>query len=144
MSLWSGRSFRKGADGKQSTKGVRTVKGSKNLVLRSQWGVTTRSMAAFAELQGRPWSKRALALSIKLLLEFLRIHVQDCGDIIVVKTNVGAFARYIYKDCYPAGLTRASYVQSVELQRLLSKPARGKDGENRMIHHRQLKAWYVL
>lgn len=142
--LWSGRSFRKGAEGRLSTKGVRTVKGSKNLVLKSRWGIMRKSMAEFAALQGKSWSKRTLALAIKLLLDFLRHHAQDCGDIIVLKTNVGAFARYIAKDCYPAGLARVSYVQSVEIHRLLSKPDSGKDGENRMMHPRQLKAWYML
>ena len=144
VALWCGRSFQTGADGRVSTKGVRRLKGSKNLVLKSRWGMKNESIAAFAELQGNNWSKRILVLSIKLLLEFLRGYAEDCGDIIVLKTNIGAFARYISKDCYPGGLTRPSYVQSVEIHRLLSKPNRGKDGEKRMMHPCQLKAWYML
>ena len=142
--ILSGRSFWKGGDAKISTKGASTLKGSKNLVLRSQWGTTRKSIFEFAGLQGIAWSKRTLALSIKLLLEFLRCYAQDCHDIIVLKTNVGAFARHIAKDCYPGGLARASYVQSMEIQRILLKPDSGKDGENRMMHPGQLKAWYML
>ena len=149
--LWCGRSFQTGADGRLSSKGVRKVKGSKNLVLKSRWGRTTESIAEFTELQGKDWSKRTLALAIKLLLGFLQGYAQDCGDIIVLKTNIGAFARYIAKDCYPGGLSRSSYVQSVEIHRLLSMPDREENGENRrencetrMMHPRQLKAWYIL
>ena len=88
-----------------------------------------------------------MILAIQLLLEFLKDNAAECGDIILVKTNIGAFARYISKDCYPGGLGRLSYVRSVEIQRLLSKPGKAGDleeGENRMMHPRQLKAWYIM
>ena len=80
---------------------------------------------------------------INLLLNFLGDHAADCGDVIVVKTNVAAFAKYIRKDCYPAGLRRQQYKDSLEIHRLLATPERDADGENRMMHPRQIKAWLV-
>ena len=132
------------ANGKKSTKGVRDVKGSKTLELSSPWGKNHKARPRSAEVGGVDWSKQTLVLAIQLLLEFLKEHAAECGDILSVKTNVGAFARYISKDCYPAGLCRPSYVRSVSIQRLLSKPGNGENGENRMMHPRQLKAWYIM
>ena len=83
-------------------------------------------------------------MAIKLLLGLLREHASECEDIITIKTNIGAFARYVKKDCYPGGLPRRCYLNSIEIHRLLATPAEGSDGENRMMHPRQLKAWYIL
>ena len=129
---------------KKSKRGVKAVQGSKTLELSSPWGEEQRAWPRVAEMGGIEWSKQTLVLAIQLLLELLQEHAADCGDIISVKTNVGALARYISKDCYPGGLGRPSYVRSVEIQCLLSKPGNGEDGENRMMHPRQLKAWYIM
>ena len=90
-----------------------------------------------------------VAVRVYLLLEMLQQHDGECDDIILIKTNVGSFVRYVTKDCYPRGLAREHYLNSLQIQRLLSKPdtkRNGKDpetAENRMMHPRQLKAWFV-
>ena len=84
--------------------------------------------------------QQRVALAISLILKLLENHASECGDIIVVHTNMGAFARYIEKDCYPSGLRRRQYIESILIHRLLCKPQAGSDGENRMMHPRQLKA----
>ena len=92
---------------------------------------------------GIEWSKQTLILAIQLLLEFLLNNAGEFRDIILLKTNVGAFARYVSKDSYPRGLGRLSYVQSVEIQRLLSRPEKAgdiEDGENRMMHPQAVKS----
>ena len=80
---------------------------------------------------------------ILFLLNFLGSHAVDCGDVLMIKTNVAAFARYVSKDCYPAGLRRQQYKDSLKIHRLLSTPEMDADGENRMMHPRQIKAWLV-
>ena len=142
INLWCGRKYKVYANGKKSKKGVRAVQGSKTLELTSTWGTEQKTRPRIAD--GIEWSKQTLVLAIQLLVEFLQKHAADCGDIITVKTNIGAFARYISKDCYPGGLGRASYVRSVKIQRLLSEPGNEENGENRMMHPRQLKAWYIM
>ena len=144
IKLWSGRSYKVQANGKKSKGGVKAVQGSRTIELRSPWGKKQRAWPRVAEMGGIEWSKQTLVLAIQLILELLQEHAADCGDIISVKTNVGAFARYILKDCYPGGLGRPSYVRSVKIQRLLSRKGNGEDGENRMMHPRQLKAWYIM
>ena len=144
INIWCGRNYKVFASGKKSTKGVKDVKGSKTLELSSPLGKKQKARPRRAEVGGVEWSKQTLVEAIQLLFEFLQEHAADCGDIISVKTNVGAFARYISKDCYPAGLGRPSYVRSVSIQRLLSKPGNGENRENRMMHPRQLKAWYIM
>ena len=60
-----------------------------------------------------------------------------------IKTNIGAFATYIAKDCYPSGMERSGYKMSVEVERLLLKPDKGNEGVNRMMHLRQLRAMFI-
>ena len=147
LSLWSTRNLQEKASGKGSTKGGRKLKGKKLLELVTPWGSQVKTTKHLKSLMGREQSRQRVGMAIILLLEFLREHANQCGDMITIKTNVGAFARYIQKDCYPSGLQRQSYVHSVEIHRLLSKPAKGVDEESResrMIHPRQLKAWFIL
>ena len=82
-------------------------------------------------------------VGIRLLLRFLRDHADECGDLIVINTNVASFVTYIQKDCYPAKLDREYYRRSLEIHRLLLKPDKGHTGENRMMHPRQIQAWLV-
>ena len=92
---------------------------------------------------GRNTADQSVARGVALLLGFLLQHAEECGDVIMIKTNVGAFATYISKDCYPKSTSRQLYLDSVQIHRLLSKPDKGTDGENRMMHPRQLKACFV-
>ena len=85
-----------------------------------------------------------MEVAITLLLEFLKKYVKQCGDLILVKTNIGAFSRYIKKDCYPSGLCRNSYRNSVEIHRLLAVPTTDAEEDKRAIHPRQLKGWFIL
>ena len=85
-------------------------------------------------------SAQTVALGISILLRFLRYQAEKCGDIITIKTNLGAFASYISKDCYPKSTYIQLYVNSIQILRLLSKPEVAIDGENLMI---QLNAWFV-
>ena len=147
LSLWSTRTLQEKASGDGSTRGARKLKGKKLLELVTPWGSQVKTTKHLKSLMGREQSRQRVGMAIVLLLEFLREHANQCGDMITIKTNVGAFARYIQKDCYPSGLQRQSYVHSVEIHRLLSKPAKGVDEESResrMIHPRQLKAWFIL
>ena len=61
-----------------------------------------------------------------------------CGEVIEIKTNIGEFAQFIAKDCYPKGLDRESYVNSVAIQRMLDKTG-GEGGEE----PRHLKSFYI-
>ena len=49
---------------------------------------------------------KVLAGAIKLLHQFVDEFVQECGDIIEVRTNVARFEKYIRKHCYPKRLKR--------------------------------------
>ena len=119
-------------------------KGSKKeLFLDTPWGHYKTSTEGLFKVNG--WKRRlqGVKLGIRLLLRFLRDHAEECGDLIVINTNVASFVTYIQKDCYPAKLDREYYRRSVEIHRLLSKPDKGDTGENRMMHPRQLQAWLV-
>ena len=111
VSLWSGRGYKVHAKGTKTKRGVKAVKGSKSLELSSPWGKKQMDLPRVAEVSGIEWSKQTLVLAIQLLLELLQEYAADCGNIISVKTNVGVFARYISKDCYPGGLGRPSYLK---------------------------------
>ena len=81
------------------------------------------------EHEGIALGQQRVALAISLILKLLENHASECGDIIVVHTNMGAFARYVEKDCYPSGLRRRQYIQSILIHPLLCKPQAGSDGE---------------
>ena len=99
----------------------------------------------FANTKGMALGQQRVAIAITILLQFLEDHASECGDIILIKTNVGAFAKYVEKDCYPGGLRRMQYLESILIHRLLCKPGGDSDleGENRMKHPRQLKSCYI-
>ena len=77
-------------------------------------------------------------MAIKLLSGFIDKNVERCGEVVEVLTNVGEFAKYITKDCYPKGLERQSYIESIAIHRKLEK-----GGEERGQIPRELKAYFV-
>ena len=117
--------------------------------LITPWGTQKKYIKDLPSLKGLYPAAQKVAVGICLLLEMLNQHGGECDDIILIKTNVGAFAQYITKDCYPKGLAREHYLNSLQIQRLLSKPdtkSNEEDLENaeiRMMHPRKLKAWFV-
>ena len=123
--------------------GLYRMKAKKALALVTPWGSYKASTEGLFEVEGWKTRLQGVMVGINLLLRFLRDHVDECGDLIVINTNVGSFATYIQKDCYPAKLNRDYYKRSVEIQRLLSKPDKDDAGCNRMVHPRQLQAWYI-
>ena len=68
-------------------------------------------------LQGKKPMAQVVAMAIKLLLKFLEEFVEKCGAVIEIRTNVGDFCNYISKDCYPKGLNRESFIESVAINR---------------------------
>ena len=114
----------------------------KYLRLVTPWG-SNRTALEVNNVMGFNPGQQRVTKGILLHLNFLEKYAIDCGDVIVVKTNVAAFAGYIRKDCYPAGLRRQQYYESRKIHHLLATPERDSDGENRMMHPRQLKAWLV-
>ena len=79
-----------------------------------------------------------MAMGIRLLKNFFGKYVERCGEVVEVHTNVGEFATYIAKDCYPKGLNRKCYIGSVEIHRYLE----GTRGEG-IDMSRELKAFYI-
>ena len=67
-------------------------------------------------------------MAIKLLKKFLEEFVERCGEVIEIRTNVGDFEEYLTKNCYPKGLSRDSYIESVAIQRILEGLG-GESGE---------------
>ena len=118
-------------------------KSKKKLTLVTPWGTYDNSTEGLFVATGWRIRLQGIMVGINLLLRFLRDHADECGDLIVIKTNVGSFATYLQKDCYPAKLDREYYKRSVEIHRLLSKPDKDDAKRNRMMHPRQLQAWFV-
>ena len=79
-----------------------------------------------------------VAMAIKLLMKFLEEFVESCRPVIEIRTNVGEFSNYISKDCYPKGLNRESFIESVALNRMLDRE-RKNDEEG----PRHLKTFYI-
>ena len=129
--------------GKNTHKPQYKAKRERYLRLVTPWGMKESTLDRLANTSGMRPGHQKVALGITLLLSCLEEHVGDCGDVIEVKTNVAAFERYISKDCYPAGLRRKSYVDSIKLHRLLTEPDKDGKGGNRLMHPRQLKSWFV-
>ena len=71
---------------------------------------------------------QVVAMAIKLLCNFLEKNVERCGEVVEVLTNVGEFENYITKDCYPKGLDRQCYKESIAIHRCLGK-AENDQGE---------------
>ena len=62
-----------------------------------------------------------VAMAIRLHKQFLEGYKDKCGDTIEVRTNLGEFATYITKNCYPIGLNRQCYMESIAIHRLLER-----------------------
>ena len=62
---------------------------------------------------------QVLAMAIKLLNDFLGKYVERCGEVVEAHRNIGEFATYSAKDCYPKGLNRQCYIDSFEFHRCL-------------------------
>ena len=129
--------------GKHPNRPQHRTKVERYVKLVTPWGTSKGKPDQSSSTLGMKPSHQQVALGITLLLGCLEEHVVECGDMIVIKTNVPAFERCISKDCYPAGLRRQHYLDSVKIHRLLAKPDKNTDGENRMMHPRQIKAWFV-
>ena len=119
--------------GKNTHKPQNKAKPERYLKLVTPWGTNKGVLNRLAYMLGMRPDHQKVALGITLLLGCLEKHVEECSEIIIIKTNVSALERYISKDCYPAGLRRQSYLDSIKLHRLLATQA--KDGEegNRMM-----------
>ena len=77
-------------------------------------------------------------MAIKLLKKLLEDYGSKCGDVIEIRTNVGEFAIYIQKLCYPKGLNRQSFADSITIHRLLERNEGGKE-----LGARELKSYFV-
>ena len=69
-------------------------------------GTQKKYIKDMLNLKGLYPAAQRVAVGICLLLEMLYQHGGECDDIILIKTNVGAFAQYITKDCYPRAQQR--------------------------------------
>ena len=105
-------------DRKGGRRAAEGIKG-RQLMLVSPWEVSIGCSALIASLAGRELVKQVLAMAIKLLKTFLDKYVERCGEVVEIHTNVGKFVEYIAKDCYPKGLNRQSYKESIEIHRYL-------------------------
>ena len=105
--------------------GVKKVGGSRMVRLVTPWRTYEGCPASMVSLAGRRVMAQVMATSIKLLREFLGDYVERCGDVVEIRTNIGEFATYIAKDCFPRGLDRQCFRESVAIHRRLQ----GTDGE---------------
>ena len=90
------------------------------------------------ELVSRRKMSLVAAAKIDLLLQFLTQHIQRCGDIVQLKSNIARFIYYMTKHCYRKGLGRTSCTKSHTIQRQLE---RREISEGLTL--RQLKVYYV-
>ena len=109
----------------------------KVVCLASPWGDMSDRLAGSCR-PGRARAARIMGVGIALLLRFLEAHVDRCGEVIEIRTNISAFERYIRKRCFPKGLGRESYVKSVAIHRYLVRT-----GEGRELAPRELKAFFI-
>ena len=119
--LWCGRKASSRSQGERTTGGIRKIKAKNSMQLITPWGTQKKYIKDLPSLKGLYPSAQKVAVGICLLLELLNQHGGECDDIILIKTNVGAFAQYITKDCYPKGLAREHYLNSLQIQPLFSK-----------------------
>ena len=129
LGVWRDRKGRRrGAQGKKG----------KNLRLVSPWGVRVGCPAMITSLAGRERMIQELAMAIKLIRNCLEKNVHRCGEVVEVHTNVGRLVRYIAKDCYPKGLNREAYRDSIKIHRCLEGTGGEEAGSSR-----DLKAYYI-
>ena len=113
-------------------------KGKAIVRLESPWCTTEGSPAARTGLAGKGKVAQQVATAITLLMEFLENYAERCGEVVEVRTNLGRFATYITKECYPKGLNRQSYLDSIAIHRSLERTK----GE-RELAPRELKAFFI-
>ena len=120
--------------------GRRAAKGVKGRQLRlvAPWETSVGCPASIRSLAGRDPMLQVLAMAIKLLRDCLEKYVNRCGEVVEVHTNVGRLVRYIAKDCYPKGLNREGYIDSIRIHRCLEGT-----GEEDAEDSRDLKAYYI-
>ena len=106
---------------------------STNLTLGDVRGETNTLTA----LEGKRPVTQAVAMAIKLLMGFLKRYMDRCGEVIEIR-NIGEFCSYITKDCYPKGLNRESYIESIAIHRMLDRE--GEDGDT---EPRRLKTYFI-
>ena len=124
-------------DRKGKRRAAEGIKG-RQLRLVSPWEVSIGCPALITSLAGRKLVKQVLAMAIKLLKTFLGKYVERCGEVVEIHTNVGESMEYIAKDCYPKGLDRQSYKESIEIHRYLEGT-----GEEGFEMSRELKAYFI-
>ena len=106
--------------------------------LKTPWGITKGCPATMTTLADRRPMARVVAMAIKLLRGFLEENAEKCGEVVEVITNVGEFATYITKNCYPKGLNRQCYVDSIAIHRILEQA--GKRGGHAT---QDLKSYFI-
>ena len=110
----------------------------KQLRLVSPWGEAIIHVeVAITPMQTS--MSHVMAAGIQLLHRFLAQHVKKLGDIVEKRTNIGGFVKYVFKLCYPRGLSRDSYILSVIILRLLER-----DYTDNSSRPRDLKAYYIF
>ena len=74
-------------------------------------------LAAVIAWAGRWPMTQRVAMGVELLKELPGDYGGRGGNIIEVRTNLGEFATYISKNCYPKGLDRERYIASIAIHR---------------------------
>ena len=97
------------------------MSGKRTVSLISPWKTFVGKPSTLTALRGKRPMAQIVAMAIKLLMKFLEEFVERCGKVIHTRTNVGEFSNYISKDCYPKGLNRESYIESVAINRMLDR-----------------------
>ena len=123
-----------------ATNGTAVVNTSKarTIQLVSPWVVATGEPSSLKSLKGKRPMAQVVAMAIKLLKKLLEDYGGNCGEVIEIRTNVGEFATYIQKQCYPKGLNRQSFADSIAIHRLLERNEGGKE-----LGARELKSYFV-
>ena len=137
LGVWMDRRGRKTPAHKKKV-GSRQWKGKRTVRLISPWKSFEGKPSTLTALQGKKPMAQVVAMAIKLLLKFLEEFVEKCGAVIEIRTNVGDFCNYISKDCYPKGLNRESFIESVAINRLLDR-----EGEDCEEEPRHLKTYFI-
>ena len=129
LQLWltrRGKGWKRNVSEKARSLSLISPWGTSKMKVKSDKAPTTTSMSL------------VMVAGIQLLHCFLAQHVEKCGEIVEVRTNIGRFASYVAKQCYPKGLDRDSYILSVAIQRLLERDYTASPALSR-----ELKAYYI-
>ena len=137
IGVWMDRRGRKTAP-YQKMVGGRQWKGKRTVRLISPWETFEGKPSTIATLRGKRPMAQVVAMAIRLLKKFLKEYVDRCGEVIEIRSNVGEFCNYITKNCYPKGLNRESFMDSVAVNRLLEREE--EDGNKEPRH---LKTYFI-